>query len=126
MNLSLNYLLLPFMASLLVIAQACWGSFVKNTKPFHGTATQIFVRFLTSPRIWSGAVLYVLALSVYFLMLSKFKFFVVQTVMAALAITFSCVLSVVLFHEKLSVLNILGIILIVAGITLTVSTTSRL
>jgi drug/metabolite transporter (DMT)-like permease len=108
------------MALLLVSAQACWGSFVKQTTghPLSGSLPQILGRLIGSPKIWIGGLLYVFATAVYFVLLSKYKFFAVQATMAGLAIIFSTLLSYVLFHEKINALNIFGMCLVIGGITL--------
>lgn len=115
---SFQYLLIPLMSAFLVTAQALWGSFIKNTKPFHGSIEQTALRFLASPKIWLGAILYISALIVYFLLLSKLNFFVVQIVMTGLAILLSVLLAILLFHERINAINLLGIILILTGILL--------
>lgn len=108
------------MAMLLVSAQAFWGSFIKQTakQPLSGPLPQILGRFISSPKIWIGGLLYVFATVVYFVLLSKYKFFAVQATMAGLAIIFSTILSYMLFHEKVSALNIFGMFLVIGGITL--------
>lgn len=111
------------MALMLVTAQAFWRSFVGQSKsPLDGSITQILSRFVTSPKVWAGAVLYIIATVIYFILLSKYKFFAVQTVMAGLAIIASTLLSYILFHDKITVLNMLGIVLVISGITLVFST----
>lgn len=106
------------MSVLLVSAQALWGSFIKSGQPLKGSLPQILERFVSSPKIWAGAGLYALAVSVYFILLSQHKFFSIQIVMAALAILFSTVLSYILFHEHISYLNLLGMTLVLIGIVL--------
>lgn len=112
------YLLIPLMSVLLVLAQAFWGSFIKTSQPLKGSPPQVLERFITSPKVWIGAALYILAIAVYFILLSKYKFFAVQVVMAALAILFSTLLSYFIFHEKISPLNFLGMGLMLSGIVL--------
>jgi drug/metabolite transporter (DMT)-like permease len=124
MNKSINYVFFPLMAILLVTAQACWGSFIKQSakQPLRGSLPQILTRFISSPKIWIGATLYIIATVVYFVLLSKYKFFAVQTVMAGIAIIFSTLLSYILFHEKISAINIVGMLLVIGGITLIFNT----
>lgn len=114
----LNYLLIPLIAAMLVSAQACWGSFIKSTKPFNGPVGTIIGNLVTGPRIWLGALLYICATLVYFLALSKLRFFTIQLSVTALAIILSTTLSRLLFHESLTALNIIGMLLMLGGVGL--------
>jgi len=110
------YLLVPLLALLLVSAQACWASAIKADKPFSYPLGQAITTLLGNPKIWIGGLLYVVATLLYFLLLSRYKFFSIQTGMTGLAIVLSTLLSVVLFHEKLSLLNGVGMLLVLIGI----------
>lgn len=108
MQFSAIYLLVPLMAILLVTAQAVWGTAIKQQHLLKGSASEIFTNLITSPRIWLGAIIYICATGVYFLLLSKVKFFSVQISMTAISIIFSTILAAILFHEKITPLNLLG------------------
>lgn len=114
----LSYLLIPAIAAMLVLAQACWGSFIKETRPFDGSIGQAVGHLITGPRIWLGALLYIIATLVYFLALSKFRFFTIQIVVTALAILFSTVLSRLFFHETVTPVNIIGMVIVLSGLSL--------
>lgn len=109
-------LLVPLMAFLLVTAQATWGTAIKQHHVLEGPAGQIFTNLITSVRIWIGILIYIAATAVYFLLLSKVKFFSVQVTMTALSIIFSTALAVLLFHEKISPVNILGAAIVLFGL----------
>lgn len=117
----LPYLLMPVMAGLLVTAQALWGTVIKTGNALQGTIPTIAINLATSWRMWLGALIYVMATLVYFYMLSKLKFFSVQIAMTALSIIFSVGLSVILFNEKPSIINISGIVIVFIGICLVLS-----
>lgn len=110
------YLLVPLMSILLVSAQACWGSAIKNDKPFDHPLPGIITALLSNPKLWLGAALYVTATLVYFLLLSRYRFFSVQIGLAGLGIVFSTLLSAVLFHERLSALNLVGMVFVLGGV----------
>jgi drug/metabolite transporter (DMT)-like permease len=114
----LGYLLIPLISMLLITAQASWGHFIKTEKPFSGSVIEIIGHFITSPLFWFGALLYGLATIAYFLSLSQYQFFMVQTTVTALAILLSVALSKILFHEVLTIANIIGILCIMAGVYL--------
>lgn len=109
------YLLLPVLASCLVIAQAMWGTAIKHQHVLQGTIGKIVVNVITNPRMWAGVVIYIVATMIYFYMLSKLRFFSVQISMTALAIVFSSILSVIIFHERPDSINIIGGIVIIIG-----------
>ncbi len=118
MPFSPTYLLLPVLALLLVSAQAIWGGAIKNQHLIRGGAKQILFNLVSSPRIWIGAVVYVIATAVYFILLSKLRFFSVQISMMSISIIFSTLLAYFVFHESLSGLNILGMLVVLGGLYL--------
>jgi len=112
------YLLVPLMALLLVTAQAVWGTAIKQHHVLEGSASRILTNLITSPRIWLGAFIYVCATAVYFVLLSKVKFFSVQVSMTAISIIFSTILAALLFHERITPLNIAGMLAVLIGLPL--------
>jgi multidrug transporter EmrE-like cation transporter len=117
----ITYLLVPLMALLLVTAQATWGTAIKKQHVLEGPAGKIIGNLITSPRIWLGIIIYVGATVVYFLLLSKAKFFSVQVSMTAISILFSTLLAAMLFDEKITPLNLAGMILVLDGLPLVLS-----
>lgn len=118
MQAILPYVMMPVMASMLVVAQALWATAIKHDYILNGSPLQIMLSAAMSWKMWVGAIIYVLATFVYFFMLSKLKFFSVQIPMTALTIIFSVLLSFVLFNEKPSMINYAGIGIVFIGITL--------
>jgi drug/metabolite transporter (DMT)-like permease len=117
----LPYLLMPIMAGLLVVAQACWGSVIKNQHALRGTPTTIASNLISNPRMWLGAFIYIIATLLYFFLLSKLRFFSVQVAMTGLSIAFSTLLAYIYFHENISLLNIVGAAVILCGVALVVT-----
>lgn len=116
---ALPYILMLVTAGLLATAQALWAHAVKIGKVLEGSSLMaIIVNAATNWRILVGILLYILATAAYFYMVSKLKFFSVQIAMTAISILFSVGLSVLLFQEKPSIINIVGILLVFIGITL--------
>lgn len=118
MKALLPYLLMPVMASLLVSAQALWGTVIKSGHALQGPLPQIALNLVGNWRMWAGAVIYIVATLIYFFMLSKLKFFSVQIAMTALSIIFSVALSIMVFGEKPTAINLIGAIIVLIGITL--------
>ncbi len=116
MSNPINLLLIPLLSALLVTAQAIWGTAIKQHHLMEGSAGKILNNLITSPRIWAGGIIYVIATGIYFVLLSKNKFFSVQVTMTALAIIFSTALAAIIFHEKLSAYNLVGAGLVMLGL----------
>jgi drug/metabolite transporter (DMT)-like permease len=114
----LPYLLMPVMACLLVLAQALWGSVIKNQHALKGNAGTIANNLFSNPRMWLGALIYIIATLLYFYMLSRLRFFSVQLAMTGLSIAFSTLLAFSFFHESISAINILGAFIVLAGVGL--------
>ena len=111
----MNLIYIPITAILLITAQSFWNKAVKADGFFNGATLEILRRMLTSPSLWIGGVLYIIATLVYLLALSKNNFFVVQASMTGLALVFSTLVAVLFFGEKISVINIAGILVIFLG-----------
>lgn len=109
--------MMPVMAGLLVTAQALWGSVIK-AGALNGSLLTIFINLATNWKMILGAVIYIVATLIYFYMLSKLKFFSVQITMTALSIIFSVALSIIIFSEKPTPINFLGIATVFIGILL--------
>jgi len=114
----LPYILMFVTAGLLATAQSLWAHAVKVGKILEGSLPTILINAATNWRILLGIFLYILATAAYFYMVSKLKFFSVQIAMTAISIIFSVALSILLFQEKPSIINVVGILLVFIGITL--------
>lgn len=114
----MSLFLVPIMAGLLVLAQATWGTAIKKQHVLQGSASKILSNLVTSPRIWLGIIIYICATAVYFVLLSRIKFFSVQLSMTALSIIFSTALAHYLFHEHISLINVVGGCMVLAGVGL--------
>lgn len=109
---------MPVMALLLVAAQTLWASVIKTGNALQGSLPVIAINLVSSWKMWLGAFIYIIATLVYFYMLSKLKFFSVQIAMTALSIIFSTTLSILIFNEKPTAINITGALIVLFGITL--------
>ncbi len=117
---ALTYLLVPLMGLLLVGGQALWGYAIKNHHLLEGTPGQAVLNLLKSPQIWLGLILYGMATLVYFFLLSANKFFAIQITMTAVAIILSSLLAVILFDEKITAINVVGVCIVFAGLYLVI------
>lgn len=94
-----------------------WASAVKSVAPIgkNPPINELLVKMMLHPRFWVGVLFYLLGTAVYFLLLSKVKFFSVQITMTGLAIVLSVVISHVFFKESISLINLFGVALVLLG-----------
>lgn len=111
----MNLVLIPITALLLITAQSFWNRSVKIEGFFNGTFLEIIRRMFSTPNLWIGGILYIVATAVYLLALSRNNFFVVQASMTGLALVFSTLVAALFFGEKISAINIAGIAIIFLG-----------
>lgn len=114
------YILAFLISTCLICGQSLWGGAVKHIAPLGSNvpAGELLTKLIVSPRFWFGAVFYGMGTILYFLLLSKVKFFSVQITMTGLAIVFSVFISYFFFHERVSSANLLGVILVLGGVVL--------
>ena len=111
-------ILIPVVAGTLVAAQSLWRSAVVGGGIFANGLASAFGKMLVSPKMWLGALLYILTTMLYLFLFSKLKFFVVQVSVTGLALIISTIISYYIFHEKVSTLNIIGLMTVLLGIFL--------
>jgi drug/metabolite transporter (DMT)-like permease len=116
----MNLLLIPLTAILLVTAQSFWNKAMKSQEIFTGGLLNTLQNLLLSPGIWIGGIIYIVATVFYLLSLSKNNFFVVQSTMTGLALVFSTIIAGLLFQEKITSLNLVGIAVVFIGAMLIV------
>ena len=111
------YILAIFIALCLAGGQALWGLSVKSVDDSTTHSVyELLLKVIASPKFWFGVVLYVIGTGLYLILLSKAKFFSIQFGMTAVVLTFSLFVSYFIFKEQVSVLNMVGVVLILAGI----------
>ena len=107
------------MAGAIVIAQALWGTVVKQSNSAGIENLFLFFKsILIEPRFWAGGVLYMVALGAYFILLSGNRFFWVQVTAAAFTLLLSTLLAALWMHEKVTLVNFLGVIIVILGVFL--------
>ena len=114
----MSYLLIPITAILLITGQSFWNKSMKVEGIFNGGFIEVAKRILSSPDIWIGGILYVIATLFYLLSLSKNNFFIVQSTMTGLALILSTIVASIFFGEKILPINVIGIIIIFIGATM--------
>lgn len=115
------YLLGLTIALLIVTGQVLWKlglervDLALSLKTFF---TWEFVAILFSPAILAGIVSYGFATVLFMVLLSKFEYTSLQAVVVSSSLIFTFVAAFILFGEKISVFNIFGLLLLVAGVIL--------
>jgi len=112
----LPYLLMPVMAGLLVLGQTMWGTVIRGGHALEGSPQTVVMNLLRAPRMWLGVAIYIFATLLYFFMLSKLRFFSVLLAIIRHSIVFSTALAAVVFHERPGAVNLLGALIVLAGV----------
>lgn len=104
----------------IVAGQALWKLAVQ-----HVTRNQVTLssahgisKLLMSPYLLAGVIVYGVATLAYILLLSKFKYFQVQSIVVGSSLIFTFILSSLFFKEPASLINVIGVVLIVGGAVL--------
>lgn len=79
-----------------------------------GSAEDI-IGLATSLHIWSGVGCYVISMVIFFYMLSNFKLSVVTPV-TCMTYIFNVVIARIVFHEKITSIQIIGIAIVIIGL----------
>ncbi|HSX01012.1 MAG TPA: hypothetical protein VLF67_02105 [Candidatus Saccharimonas sp.] len=103
-------------AGLLVLGQTLW-KMAAGAATASGLAERSWQTFL-SPTFLAGAVLYVVATALYVDLLGKNDYFRVQSVVVPAALVLALAVSVLKFHERVSMLNLAGMVLLLIAIGL--------
>ena len=112
------YVLALIISGCLASAQALWGSAVKAIAAHHSHigGIQLLLKMLATSKFWIGACLYGISTVVYFVLLSKARFFSVQLTMTGVAVIMSILIAHFFFHEQITSLNIVGVFFVLIGI----------
>ena len=68
-----------------------------------------------TPKLIGGMFVYVMATVLYIVLLSKFNYFQVQSIVVGSSLVLTLLAATLLFNERPSLLNVVGIVLIVVG-----------
>jgi drug/metabolite transporter (DMT)-like permease len=105
-------------AILLSLGQALW-KIAALKFPLHQkdglSSFEATTKVLLSYHFILGAIIYVLATLLYLWLFSKYPFFIVQITLVSFAIVFSLTIATLLFRENISLINLIGIPLIILG-----------
>ena len=110
-----------FIGLLIVAGQTLWkigitkiGSGMSLADLFSSSVTKIFL----SPWILAGILAYGLATIAYMVLLSKYEYTNLQTLVGSSSLVFTFLIASIFFEEKISLINICGLILLIVAIIL--------
>lgn len=86
-----------------------------NQVPFAVKSFGDIIGLATSFHIWAGIVCYVCSMVIFFYMLSNFKLSVVTPV-TCMTYVFNVVIARIVFHETISSMQVIGIIVVIVGL----------
>jgi drug/metabolite transporter (DMT)-like permease len=106
-----------FLASLLVvIGQSLWKTSLVRLGENPGTLLTVVKKLTISPHFLLGSFVYGVAVVAYLYLLQKYKFSQAQTVFIVLSLVLSNLAATVIFGDKLTTHQYLGLTTIVAGL----------
>ncbi|MEI6266714.1 MAG: hypothetical protein WCP14_02390 [bacterium] len=115
------YLLTIFTAALLATGQMFWKKAAVTYPTLiadHLSPTSAALRVIFSTKFFIGAFLYVVATLIYLWLFSKYPYYIVQTTLMVTSLVLTAAISVFIFKEELSLINLLGISIILFGVFL--------
>lgn len=115
--------ILSLLAALLIVfGQALWKSAVTEVTQVHINLLSVegVTQLLRTPKLYLGVIVYIIATLGYIYLLSKYKYFQVQSLVVGGSLLLTLTLAGLVFHEQISTLNMFGVILIVLGAILVI------
>ena len=116
-------IVLSILAALLIVCgQALWKSAVSDVTQVHASLLSAggVEHLLRSPKLYLGALIYIIATLGYIYLLSRYKYFQVQSLVVGGSLVLTLVLASGLFQEHVSVPNVVGVALILFGAVLVI------
>jgi drug/metabolite transporter (DMT)-like permease len=115
------YILGILVAIQLVIGQTLWKVGAERAH-FKVTPDYLLshraVEFLFSPLVLLGFAIYAIATLLYLGMLAKYEYSLVQGLVVPLSLLMAFGIGRFFFHDKLSIINIIGLLILILGIIL--------
>ncbi len=110
-------------ALLLVVGQALWKGAVSDVEKLHAELFTLggIEDLLRSPKLYLGMFTYAVATVGYIYLLSKFKYFQVQSIVVGGSLVLTLMVASVIFHEHITLVNVVGMTLILCGAILVIS-----
>lgn len=105
----------------IVLGQILWKMGVEKVGA--GLSIEYFfsskiLSLLTSPYIIVGVISYVMATLIFMTLLAKYPYTELQSVVVSSSLIATFLAASLIFHERISLVNILGLVLLIAGVLL--------
>jgi drug/metabolite transporter (DMT)-like permease len=111
------YILTAITALLLVSGQSLWKMAASNLDKGSPLVQSLF-KVLFTPQFLMGAFLYIIATLIYVWLFSKYNYSVVQLSLISFSILLSSAIAILFFKETFSIINYIGVIILIAGLIL--------
>lgn len=110
-------------ALLIVSGQVLWKSAVVELeqKNIELLSTAGLFELVTTYKLLAGMVVYLIATIAFIVLLSRFNYFQVQSVVVGSSLVMTLLAAMVMFGERPSILNVTGIIIIIIGSLLVIT-----
>lgn len=105
---------------LLVAGQVCFKLSTQNILGKGSVTIDKALHVAISPLFLLGGLIYVVATAGYLLLLSRYDYTIVQVLVIGGSIVLTFVAGATIFHEKIQLLNLVGLVLFLLGIALIV------
>lgn len=107
---------------LIVCGQALWKSAVveMTAKHIQLFSASGFMQLILSPKLIFGTFVYGIATVAYIYLLSKYDYFQTQSIVVGCSLIFTLIVATVFFSEQPSMINAIGVCLIVLGSVLVI------
>lgn len=116
----MQYALVLGVAFTLVVGQALWKIGVGQVNLDYGSLARKIMVLALNPAIIAGCIVYVVATLLFMYTIGKYAYGVSYAMIVSFSLIIASAVAALAFHERLSWLNALGVIVILAGVWLLV------
>lgn len=113
----MQYILVLGVASMLVIGQSLWKFGIMHAQT-DGDMLKKLLALAFNPAILLGCVVYLVATVLYMYTIGRYAYGVSYAMIVSFSLIFATIAANVVFREKISILNIVGIFVILLGVSL--------
>jgi drug/metabolite transporter (DMT)-like permease len=114
----MQYLLVIGVALMLVTGQSLWKYGVMHVDLVSGDLMRKVLALAFSPAILLGCFVYVIATVLYIYTIGKYEYAVSYAMIVTFSLIFATIVASSVFHEKLSPINLLGMLVLLIGVAL--------
>ncbi|HWZ65805.1 MAG TPA: EamA family transporter [Patescibacteria group bacterium] len=113
----MQYILAVSVALMLVAGQSLWKIGIMQM-PGSGSLAQKLTAVALSPAILGGCFIYLIATLLYMYTIGKYEYSTSYAMIVSASLIIATIAASIIFHEKISPINILGVAIILCGVLL--------